>query len=190
MGFRFKRRERFADGLVRVALEQTKRIERHLDQQDRAAEHVHEARKCAKRLRALLRLIRPAVGPKWWKEVDELCSRVGARLAGLRNLDSLIEALDKLAATDGVKKNATYGRLRAILERERHGVNEMSAASAWDEVRDDLKTIRKRVKRVRFSERGFDIVGLGLALTCEEARQLGVFRALSDGLTLYLVAHD
>ncbi len=172
MGFKFKRGERFADGFVRVALEQTKRIERHLDEKERGAQNVHEARKCVKRMRALLRLARPAVGPKWWNEVDDLCSSVGSTLAGLRNLDSLLEALDKLAVVSGVKKTPTFDRFRASIQRERQGINEMSAAEAWGEVRDDLDVIRKRFKRVRFSERGFDIVGLGLALTCKEARRL------------------
>lgn len=172
MGFRFKRGERFADGFVRVGLEQTKRVERFLDEKERGAENVHEARKCVKRMRALLRLGRPAVGPKWWKEVDDLCSSVGGKLAGLRNLDSLIEALDKLSAVRGVRKTATFDRFRASIQRQRQGLNEMSAADAWSEVRGELEAIRKRFKRVRFTERGFDVVGLGLALTCDEARRL------------------
>lgn len=172
MGFRFKRQERFADGFVRVGLEQAKRVERYLDEKKQGAHSVHEARKCLKRLRALIRLAKPSVGPKWWKEVDGLCSSMAGKLAGLRDLDSLLEALDKLIAANGTKPSTTSERLKAMIEGERAGLNTMSLADALDEVRDDLDLLRKRLERVRFSERGFDIVGLGLAATCDRARRL------------------
>src|SRR5919108_3500582 len=60
-------------------------------------EVVHEARKSLKKIRAVLRLVRPAIGDKTYRQ-ENTCFRDAARpLTEVRDARILIETLDKLA---------------------------------------------------------------------------------------------
>ena len=62
MAYRIDSGEGVADGSRRIAREQLAKAIQHLDAQRRRDSDVHEARKCMKRLRALLRLARFELG--------------------------------------------------------------------------------------------------------------------------------
>ena len=62
MAYRFKLQEPIAQEVRRVALEQIDIAEEKLASKDDVASAIHDARRCLKRLRALIRLVRPALG--------------------------------------------------------------------------------------------------------------------------------
>ncbi len=62
MAFRFRLAETFEEGCQRIAREQIERAQAQLRGPEDPVVAVHETRKSLKRLRALLRLIRPAIG--------------------------------------------------------------------------------------------------------------------------------
>jgi hypothetical protein len=78
MAFRFKLGEPFDEGSRRIAVEQIERAQSSLhDKQGDQAIAVHETRKSLKRLRALLRLIRPAMGEQVFKAENSQLRDIG-----------------------------------------------------------------------------------------------------------------
>lgn len=82
---------RIADGRAADALERLQSAEG-----DGVAEGVHEARKSLKKLRSLLRLIRPRLGEGVYRLESARFRDAGRVLSGHRDADALIEAVDGL----------------------------------------------------------------------------------------------
>lgn len=97
MAYRLKHGESVADGVKRIAREEIGaaarllRAKRGVDR-DHA---IHEVRKSIKKLRALLRLVRPQLGPLYAAENSRL-REAGRKLSELRDAGALIGALDDL----------------------------------------------------------------------------------------------
>ena len=88
--------EDLADGLRRILREQLNAAIDELSHTRSSLDTaVHEARKCIKRSRSLLRLIRPAIGDTYSEENQRLQS-VGRDLSELRDAQALIETLAEL----------------------------------------------------------------------------------------------
>jgi CHAD domain-containing protein len=95
-------------------------------QLERAAEDpvdaVHEARKHLKKTRALLRLVRPALGTKAYRRENDALRDIGLALSGARDADVLVETVDKLAERFAGRLPAdTFAQLREALAAEAAG---------------------------------------------------------------------
>lgn len=77
---------------------------------------IHSARQSYKRLRGLLRLIRPA-SEAFYADQNRRLRDAGRGLAGARNLTAMIEAVDRIAATE--KSPQAFAGVRTALEAER-----------------------------------------------------------------------
>lgn len=98
MAFRFKRRESIRDGVQRIAREQVdKAVHALQDPQLPAGEKVHQLRKRCKKLRGLLRLVRPAFEDVYQQQ--NAWFRDTARpLSNVRDAKVIIDAYDGLLA--------------------------------------------------------------------------------------------
>jgi CHAD domain-containing protein len=120
--FRLRAEEALPDGVRRVAHGQLARAQAGLERAPRRklSEGVHDTRKRLKRLRAVVRLARGALGQEVYKRENSAFRDTGRRLAGVRDAAVLIETLDGLEKAAGVKLPAgVTGTLRARLEEER-----------------------------------------------------------------------
>jgi CHAD domain-containing protein len=115
MTYRFKLQEPIAQGVRRIALEQIEIAEAKLASKDDVAAAVHDARRCLKRLRALLRLIRPALGEDIYEREAERLSGTGRLLSGTRDLDVMRQTLAKLESRFGVLPNGATEQLGKLL---------------------------------------------------------------------------
>lgn len=104
------------DNLRRIARGQIARARAALQGFPADPESVHEARKCLKRLRALLRLARAGLGETYAQE-NAAFRDLGRSLAGLRDVESLLELLPV------VRKSAPNELSRATLARLRRALN-------------------------------------------------------------------
>ena len=97
MAYRLEIGEQVPEGTCRIAHEQIGKAIDHLGAEGRERDaHVHEARKCMKRLRGLARLVRGQL-PREVYSRENACFRDAARrLAGLRDATVLVETLDDL----------------------------------------------------------------------------------------------
>ena len=82
MTYRFKLQEPIADGVRRIGLEQIDIAAAKLaGKKDDPAVAIHDARRCLKRLRALLRLVRPGVAETTYRrETDRLVEWARGRI--------------------------------------------------------------------------------------------------------------
>jgi len=114
MTFRFEPKYRFSANIRRTAVEQVILARNHLTDPPDGDIHVgnHEARKCFKRLRGLLRMARPALTKKLYRQ-ENICFRDAARLlSAVRDAQALVETFDMLEETYGRRVN--FDRMRSL----------------------------------------------------------------------------
>ncbi len=96
--YRLKAYETLPAGIKRIALEQIDRALVQLINSPRGRdEAVHDARKCFKKTRAVLRLVRDEIGEEIFKRENTCYRDAGRRLAPVRDSVVLVETLDQLA---------------------------------------------------------------------------------------------
>ena len=124
---------------------------------------MHETRKALKRLRALLRLLRPTIGEKRFKRENAALRRCARRLAGARDAEVMIDTLEGLLRAhpklaDPRRTGGGVQRLRAQL------LAELDAAAGTDQpgrtpleehraIAAELRAIRTRVADWQLRER-------------------------------------
>jgi CHAD domain-containing protein len=115
-------------------------------------EAVHEARKCFKKVRAVLRLVRPAVGEQAYRR-ENLCFRdAGRPLTEVRDAKILIETLDALAEH--------FQEHPAEPPGARTGLQRCPAGRSFADIRKALQANLRAVrKRVLDEENAFAVVG-------------------------------
>jgi len=161
-------------GFRRIAVELLRRA---IDQSDRAAagggaqtqETIHELRKHCKKLRGLLRLVRP--GFAGYRAENAAVRDAARRLSPARDAEILVETFDRLVTPGkpvaaGVA--AVRQRLAARCEELARGQN---AAAALTEFRDMMAEARQRARRWELEAGGFKALSGGLEETVERARK-------------------
>lgn len=173
MPYRFKSSDpSLSAGMRRIAAEQLDRGLAALEGAEDIHESLHDARKRAKKLRGLLRLLRASF-PGYSAENGYL--RDAARLvSGLRDRTAMIEALDRLMASPAAAElpGDAVTDLRAQLVEAR------DAAMALDEAADRLSAFRGALEAVRRSvpdwtleDEGWDAIEPGLVRSLKRARK-------------------
>src|SRR5215470_658797 len=122
MTYRFTLQERVGQGVRRIGLEQIEIAAAKLAGKDDVSSAIHDARRCLKRLRALLRLIEPGL-------TEELCRRQAARLTGIgrllsgaRDLYVMRQTLSKLEGRPEAFPAGAADRLATLLaQSQRQG---------------------------------------------------------------------
>jgi CHAD domain-containing protein len=113
--------EGIGEGLQRMAVGQLDIAIEMLEQLDRAdsrEQSVHETRKALKRLRAMLRLLEPALGGKAYAYEDAAVREAARRLSGPRDAEVLLATLEGLIEAHPGEL-AGRGGVRAHLRTER-----------------------------------------------------------------------
>ena len=108
MSYQLQADEKLPSGVKRIALEQMDEALAYLDASgDDLDKAVHESRKCFKKVRGLLRLVRQEIGEAVFQAENACFRDAGRLLAGLRDsavmirtLDSILAEFDETAALD------------------------------------------------------------------------------------------
>lgn len=98
MSYRLKVKEPLAEGIRRIALEQIEIVDGELRGNADAHAAVHNSRRALKRLRALLRLVRPGLDEAFYRRETQRFATIGRMLAGERDRHVMRQTLKKLAA--------------------------------------------------------------------------------------------
>jgi CHAD domain-containing protein len=170
MGYRFRHDDESVEaGFRRIAGEQLGRAVASLEG-DALHAGVHDARKRVKKVRGLLRLVRP--GFKGFARENAALRDAARTLSGLRDHAAMIEALDRLAARYPERVDAArMGPLRAEMEARRDeaaGANDLP--ERIEAFRDVLSAARDRAEGWRLKAAGWDALGPGLARIYGEGR--------------------
>jgi CHAD domain-containing protein len=129
MSFELKRGESLRKGIRLIARKQMDEALEQLAGPPKGSrdEGVHEARKCFKKVRAVLRLVRPAVGGKRYRRENACFRDAGRPLTEVRDAKILVETLDQLC------------------ERFAEHVVGRSFAGVRRALQDNLRAVRRRV---------------------------------------------
>lgn len=135
---------------------------------------VHEARKCCKRLRGLLRLARAGLGDKVYRRENGSLRDAARRLSDVRDADALIETYDKLDAHfgDRIDRRSIAPVRRALAARRRRLANQDPTferrVSAF---RADLEGALRRVPSWGLANDEFAALGGGFKMSYKRGRK-------------------
>jgi CHAD domain-containing protein len=170
MGYRFRHDDESVEaGFRRIAGEQLGRAVASLEG-DALHAGVHDARKRVKKVRGLLRLVRP--GFKGFVRENAALRDAARTVSGLRDHAAMIETLDRLAARYPERVEAArLGPLRAEMEARRDeaaGANDLP--ERIEAFREVLGAARDRAEGWRLKAAGWEALGPGLACIYGEGR--------------------
>jgi hypothetical protein len=95
--YRIKKKESLQDGIQRIVTEQVDRALHQLEHNDDDVhEAVHDSRKCFKKVRGVLRLLRDEIGEEVYKRENSCFRDAGRKLAVARDRAVMVETLDSL----------------------------------------------------------------------------------------------
>jgi len=176
MPYRIKRGETVRQGVERIAMEQIRRARRELrgDAPD-AAEAVHQARKRFKKLRALLRLVRPVMSQQVFKAENRFFRDKARALASARDDQVMLDTLETLGAggsEESVPEELAGLRDRLAARRDAHlqsGGEDLG--DRMSEVAEALERYPDRIADWRIWAKGFEALAPGLERSYREGRK-------------------
>ncbi len=167
MAYRFKLKESLSRGVRRVGSEQFELAEGHLRDAADPVSSIHETRKCVKRLRALLRLVRAGIGEKPYQHENGELQQIGRLLSPARDREVMHQTLAKL-------ETRLSGNRRIIADRLREHLGQ-AALLETDEVRgkvlSSLARAKRRFAQIKVQNGGFEVVEAGLHATYRKGRR-------------------
>jgi hypothetical protein len=163
MAFRFRLDEPIEKGFRRIGAEQIERARRQLSAGADPATEIHEARKCMKRVRALLRLGREGLGETVFRAENAHFRSIAGLLASARDDHVLLETIVKLTAeTEDRATTPALHRLKETLIAQRSETADDTAVSGRAEADATLERALRRFKRLRLAPDGFATLERGL----------------------------
>jgi hypothetical protein len=133
---------------------------------------VHEARKHAKKLRALLRLVRGSLPKPLRCAENTLIRDASRRLAGAREAAVCLATYDVLVdGGRGLASKPGVAATRSRLQENHAGATGESVATAVPEVCGVFADVAARVDSWSFAETGFGVVADGLEWVYREGRE-------------------
>lgn len=174
MPYRLKRAESVGDGLRRIAREQIGKAVAELTDADLDRhEAVHQFRKRAKKIRGLIRLVRPALGDTYGQE-NGWYRDAARQLSRIRDAEALLESLQSLRRRFSDQLDApSFHDVRQRLELHRRQIadNRLDLNETIDELAGQLPLARQRINGWRLDDESFDAVRGGLKRTYRRGRR-------------------
>ncbi len=160
------------DGIRRIALSQIDSAIAEIDDGDLDIhETVHQVRKRCKKLRALIRLVRPAFAG--YKSENAVFREAASKLSYIRDAQALIETYDHLVETydAGIDRSAFGALRRHLTVRKKRVAEEKDLDEKLAEFRATMIEARDRAKDWAVDGDGFGAVGGGLAKTYQRGEK-------------------
>lgn len=180
MTYRITAGETVEEAFRRIACEQIDRAAADIDDDGMGLhETVHEVRKRCKKIRGLLRLVRP--GFEGYSDENRWFRNRARDVSDVRDATSLLECLDALVERYGDELGQRpFAEVRSWLEHRRDEVTaHTDAAARLQEIRDQLPAARQRASGWQLSKPGIEAVRAGLEKTYRRARK-GMHRAVEE----------
>lgn len=172
MAYSFRLSDESIDaGLRRIAVSQLETGLSELRDEDMAqAERVHQARKRCKKLRGLLRLVRPAFSG--YGDENETFRDAARTLSDTRDATAVLESLDALEAQyEAELKKAALNPLRKALEDRRDALDESEIEEKLSDMRLVFREALERVEDWSLDSSEADAFAPGAAKTYKRAQK-------------------
>ncbi|HYB05785.1 MAG TPA: CHAD domain-containing protein [Methyloceanibacter sp.] len=142
---------------------------------------VHDARKCLKRLRSLLALIRPGLPEPVFVSFTKRLRMLARGLAPARDADALLDAVNKLAGeAEGYQDATPIRALRAWLRKRRQAAGRSLETSAASDAARSLLALRPAMANLAIYPNAFGPVAMGLRDSYRSGRK-AFARAFASG---------
>lgn len=171
MSYRFNIAEPVGENVRRIATEEIKTAISHLKNtrsKDRE-EDIHEARKAIKRLRALLRLVRPELG-QWFRRENTALRDIGHSLSDLRDSSIVLETFDSLPA-DGTHRKELQPARRGLQEQKKAKEETTDLEQTLAKAAGALQEVSERVDQWPLNSDGFEAIAEGLRAEYRDGRK-------------------
>jgi len=166
LAYRFLLRDRTVQsGVRRIAGEQFDRLFSELDDPGLSVDvRVHQVRKRCKKVRGLIRLVRPVFDG--YRRENAALRDAARELSELRDSGAMLAILETrlLDRSEDLDAQAVKG-LRALLTRQRPDETEAMADAALEAFTRQIRSVRSRARRWQVAGDGFDAFDEGLART-------------------------
>lgn len=172
MSYRFRARESVRSGVRRIAGEQLGKALEELRTLD-PHEAVHQARKRCKKVRAVLRLVRPAA-PELYDRENARFRDLARPFSSIRDAEALVETFDALVERFARPLDASALeplRTRLIERRDERATSGESLREQLGQLGRDLHAARVEAAEWEVPKSGFDAVAGGLRKTYRRARK-------------------
>jgi CHAD domain-containing protein len=174
VAYRFKLGEPVPEGIKRIVGEEIEAAARHLHSQGQAGrdEAIHEARKSVKKIRGVLRLVRPELGEVYRTE-NARFRDIGRQLSQFRDAGASIETFDALRKRyRGEMDGRTLASIRRRLTaRKKQGEQQANLAAVLDGMAGALRQSAPGVSAWPLAKDGFPAIAPGLEATFREGQQ-------------------
>lgn len=171
MSYRFELREKTAAGYSRIVTEQIDRVLSELKDTPNRATAIHEGRKSLKRIRALLRLMRPGLGESVYKAENARFREIAGLFSADRDRYVLYGIADALQDAMDARHSEAFKVIKASLTPKTangaadHGNDKSREAAAM------LKAARTETASRRVRPDSFETIQAGLEKSYREGRK-------------------
>jgi CHAD domain-containing protein len=174
MPYHLKSDERVAVGLKRIVSEELEAAASGLDAKDEADWHeaIHEARKSVKKIRAILRLIRPELG-RMYRDENAGMREVGRKLSEIRDAGATVETFDSLGEKYHEQlEQHNLGSIRCTLVAQKEEAEGGARAEGvLAQLAETLRTKAARLEDWPLKADGFVAIAEGLERTYRRGRK-------------------
>ncbi|MDX1615162.1 MAG: CHAD domain-containing protein [Candidatus Promineifilaceae bacterium] len=161
MSYRLERTEALAPGLKRIAVEQIDDALAQLREPgDDLDEAIHEARKCFKKVRAVVRLVRDELGHTIYKR-ENVCFRdAGRALSDLRDSYVMVATVDDLQETyaDQLDDEAFTAIRQPLVEKHQEVRQQVIESETLDDVITTISAARQRVQDLPIDDDDYEAI--------------------------------
>lgn len=174
MAYRLKAGESVPDGIKRIVLEEVDSATGLLGQATgrRRDNAIHEARKSVKKVRGVLRLVRPELGRAYRRE-NARFRELGHHLSELRDAAALLEVFNQIATQSaGTLDKKSISAIRSGLQREKRATEQrLDAGKVIKDATATFRSLAARAKSWPLNQNGFRAIDTGLKSTYCQGRQ-------------------
>ena len=149
---------------------------------------VHEARKHLKKVRALIRLLRPATGEAFYKDENAAMRKAAQRMSSIRDSHVRVQTIKKLIAKSGKRRApAAFARIEAAMDARLRQVIEESEKEDWSkQAAVDIERALCRLDKWPLKRLTTKSIRSGLKAACKKARRaLAVARRSATDANLH-----
>src|SRR5689334_5472818 len=134
---------------------------------------VHEARKSCKRLRAVYRLVRPALPASRYQSLDRSVRDAAREISGARDAAALVQMFSDLLAAHGADPGEEELRVvwDALRDRAEAVEDDGGSEGAVRRAVERLELVAELTDRTTLRGKSFEVVRQGLQATYDDGRQ-------------------
>jgi CHAD domain-containing protein len=174
MAYRLKRHEPIVEGLQRVVREEFAAAAGLLAREN-ATSHdraIHEARKSVKKIRGILRLLRPQLG-KQYKPANVAVGEIGRQLSSFRDASAMISTVDALQKNfqSSLGQHTLQPVRRALLAEKKQDEQQANVKEVVLRLAQELTDVGKSVDDWKIESDGFSAIEPGLTDTLRRGRK-------------------